>query len=123
MIDFTVDAQIASDFTITIMGPVSAPIVSVKRMDTRQIIGKIDMSALSAAEGEKLIFSTLPNEAGMKLDNGNSSTDLTQYIGIDVNTPSFFQLPANVPLQLTLCAASLENVTSNIRIFRYYRTV
>ena len=123
VLDFTIDAQIASDFSVSIAGPVSAPILTAKRMDTGNTIGRIDLSAVSATEGETLVFDTRPKRAGARLETTDGSTDLTGYIGINSDAPTFFQLPANVPLELELSATSLIGVTANIRVYRYYRTV
>ena len=123
VLDFTIDAQIASDFSVSIAGPVSAPILTAKRMDTGNTIGRIDLSAVSTTEGETLVFDTRPKRSGARLETTDGSTDLTGYIGINSDAPTFFQFPANVPLELELSATSLIGVTANIRVYRYYRTV
>lgn len=122
-IEFTVDAQISSDFSFVIEGPVSEPVITATRLDTNAVIGEIDLSSVSVTAGEVLRFSTVPTSAGATLETSGGAQDLTSYLGLSSNVPTFFQLPANVPVQFALTAESISGVTVDIRVYRYYRSV
>lgn len=122
-IQFTVGAQIPGDFSITIPGAISAPVIVARRMDTNAVIGKVDLSAISIPAGETLFFSTVPKEAGAKTVSGLTTTDVTEYIGLDPQYKTFFKLPPNVPIEFVLEADTLDGVHASIKAYRYFRTV
>ena len=122
-IEFTVAAQIPCDFSFSIPTPVSAPVVTVERADTETMIGKVDLSEVTTTDGDVLMFSTVPGRSGARIASIAGNTDLTELIGISTGIPTFFQLPPNVPLRITLSAASLVDVTMSISVHKYFRTV
>lgn len=123
VLEFTISAQIPSDFELTIPGPVQAPMVTATRLDTGEVIGRVDLSTTSAEEGENIIFSTRPMQAGARLVSSTGTTDLTAQLGLTAGVPTFFRLPPNVPVQFAVTATSLVGVNTAIRVYRYYRTV
>lgn len=122
-VQFTVDAQMPGDFSIAIPGEVSSPVIVARRVDTNTIIGKVDLSAISVPAGATLFFSTVPKEAGAKTTLGVISTDLTEYIGLDPNYKTFFKIPPNVPVEISVEGSTLDGVQATINVYRYFRTV
>lgn len=123
VLEFTVPAQMPCAFNLTIPGEIQAPILTAKRMDTGELLGRVDLSSVSADKGESLFFSNVPGNSGAKLLTQAGEVDLTAQIGLSMGIPAFFRLPPNVPIQFALAATSLVGVNAAVRIFRYYRTV
>ena len=123
VLNFTAQAQVPCDFEINIPGPVENPVITVTRLDTNTVIGEIDLSTVSADEGETIRFSNVPTSAGATLLTSSGIQDLTSQLGISTDLPTFFRLPANIPVEFTLTATSLLGVTASLKIYRYYRTV
>lgn len=122
-LDFSVTAQMPCDFQLTLPGAVQNPVLTAKRMDTGEMIGRVDLSNVSAAAGETIVFSTVPRKAGAVLQTSQGEIDLTAQLGIYAGIPTFFRIPAGVPMEFSLTAESLLGVTAWLRIYRYYRTV
>lgn len=124
VLNFTFSAQIDSDWQVELDGAISAPAITVTRNDTNEVIGKVDLTAVSAQVGETIIFNTVAGRAGAKLIDGNGDeTDLTPYLGLDTGLPTYFRIPANVPCSLQITATSLLGLRARMVIYRYYRTV
>lgn len=123
ILDFSVSSQIPCDFMVFIPGAIQNPILTATRLDTNTQIGEIDLSAVSAEEGEAILFTNVPKKAGAKLLTEAGEVDLTTQIGISAGVPTFFRLPPNVPLEFALTATSLVGVQAQIRIYRYLRTM
>lgn len=123
VLDFSVTAQIPCDFQLTLPGAVQNPILTARRLDTGETLGRVDLSSVSAAAGESIVFSTVPREAGALLKTPQGETDLTAQLGIAAGTPAFFRIPPGVPLEFSLTATSLLSVTAGLRVYRYFRTV
>lgn len=123
VLDFSVTAQMPCDFQLTLPGSVQNPILTATRLDTGEVIGRVDLSNVSAAAGETIVFSTVPREAGAVLKTPQGETDLTAQLGIRAGIPTFFRIPTEIPMEFSLTATSLLGVTAGLRIYRYYRTV
>lgn len=123
-LNFTISAQIDSDWQVELDGAISAPAITVTRNDTNEVIGKVDLTATSAQVGETIVFNTVAGRAGAKLIAADESgTDLTPYLGLDTGLPTYFRIPANVPCSLQVTATSLLGLRARMVIYRYYRTV
>lgn len=123
-LNFTISAQIDSDWQVELDGAISAPAITVTRNDTNEVIGKVDLTATSAQVGETIVFNTVAGRAGAKLIDGNGDeTDLTPHLGLDTGLPTYFRIPANVPCSLQITATSLLGLRARMVIYRYYRTV
>lgn len=123
-LNFTITAQIDSDWQVELDGAISAPSITVTRNDTSEVIGKVDLTATSAQVGETIVFNTVAGRAGAKLIDGNGAeTDLTPYLGLTTGLPTYFRIPANVPCSLQVTATSLLGLRARMVIYRYYRTV
>lgn len=123
ILDFSVASQMPCDFMVFIPGVIQNPILTATRLDTNAQIGEIDLSTVSAEEGETILFTNVPKKAGAKLLTAAGEVDLTAQIGIKAGVPTFFRLPPNVPLEFALTATSLVGVQAQLRIYRYLRTV
>lgn len=123
VLDFSVTAQMPCDFQLSLPGSVQNPILTAKRLDTGEVIGRVDLSSVSATAGETIVFSTVPREAGAVLKTPDGETDLTAQLGISAGIPTFFRIPPAIPMEFSLTATSLLGVSAALRIYRYYRTV
>ena len=122
--DSDIDAQMPCDFTLKITKPLTAPIFTAKNLETGNIIGRIDLSAVSVESSQTLIFTTKPTKAGVVIVNSDASTaDITPQLGLSKGVPTFFQLPPNTKLEFKCFAESLENLEVNLEVYKYYRTV
>ena len=121
-VEFIVNAQIDCDFKLTLKGAISAPIVTIRRLDTNAVVGKVDLSAMSAQLGESLVFSTVVGESGVKLITPDGVQDMTTFIGFTAYD-TFFRIPANVRCRMELEATSLIGTSATLQVFRYFRTV
>lgn len=123
-VNFTITAQIDSDWQVELDGAISAPSITITRNDTNEVIGIVDLTATSAQVGETIVFNTVAGRAGAKLINSdNTETDLTPYLGLTTSKPTFFRIPANVPCSLQITATSLLGLRARMVVYRYYRTV
>lgn len=122
-VDFTVNAQIDSDWQVELYGAISAPTITVTRNDTGEIIGKVDLSAAAAQVDEKIVYNTVAGRAGAVLIDANGDeTNLTPALGLSA-LPTFFRLPVNIPCSLQVAATSLLGLRATLTIYKYYRTV
>lgn len=121
-VEFTVNAQEPCDFRLTLKGAISAPIVTIRRLDTGAVIGKVDMSAMSAQLGESLVFSTVVGESGVKLITPTGTQDMTPFINFTAYD-TFFRIPPNVPCRMELEATTLLGTSATLQVLRYFRTV
>lgn len=122
-VSFTLDAQLPSGFYLTIDGAAFNPVITATDESTGDIIGKIDLSAMSVEEGQRLIFSTLPDTAGAFLVTGEGTQDLTPFLGLDSDYPTFFDIPPRVPVEFAISAQTPKGLAATLTVNRYYRTV
>ena len=118
----TPDAQLPCCFEIYTENPVSKPVLTFSD-ENNNVIGKVDLSAISVANGEKLLYSGIPTSAGVTLTTGGVETDITNYLGISPNYPSFFTLPPQRTTSIVLSADSLTGVKMEVRVYRYFISV
>lgn len=122
-VTFTLPAQLPSGFYLTIEGAAANPIITATIENTGERIGKIDLSAMSAQEGERLIFSTLPDTAGAYLVTPDGKRDLTSFLALDSSVPAFFDIPPGAPVEFAINADAPKGLTARLTVNRYYRTV
>lgn len=120
---FTLAAQLPSGFDLTIDGAAYNPIITAKIESTGEIIGQIDLSSMSAQDGEQLYFSTLPDTAGAYLITKDGKQDLTPFLDLDSKIPTYFKIPPRVPIEFNINAETPKGLSAKLTINRYYRTV
>lgn len=120
-IEITANSQLPSGIEIFTQHPVSAPVVTF--YDGNDVIGRVDLSAVSVGVDEKLLYSGLPTSAGVTLTSGGTDTDITNLLGISPTAPAFFMLPPNKKITAELSADSLLGVDIDIRVYQYYASV
>lgn len=121
--ELNLQAQMPGDFSIRIPGAILAPVITAKNLSTGEVLGRVDLSSVYIPAGSVLSFSTVPKSAGAKIITGDVVEDLTNFINLDPNYKTFFKIPANANVEIAITAESLENVTAELRIYRYFRTV
>lgn len=120
----TCPAQIDCDFRLIMSGALSAPVVTVSVHDTGETIGVIDLTTASSAAGEKIVYDSRAGSAGVvKIAANGTETDLTSSIGLSTNYPTFFKLPPNTEINISITATSVTGFTIEFVGYRYYRTV
>lgn len=119
-IDITATGHIPAAIVIQITGPLLNPVFRLIDKYTRAEYGKLDLSAITIADGEYLEYSSVPGDCKIvKIDADGIETDVSQYVNIADN--NFFLLPVGVPCELTLDATGDGDVTADVREF--YRSV
>lgn len=116
------DAQLPCGIEVFTENPVSGPTLTF--YDGAKAIGKIDLSAVSVAADEKLLYSGIPTSAGViKTAADGTETDITNLLGLDAAVPSFFMIPPKKNITAVLSADSLAGVKIEIRVYRYFASV
>jgi len=78
------------------VGEMSNPSLTLTNENTGEILGKLDLSGLSVAVDEMLIYSSVPGNAYIKkVTDDGSEVDLSDAINLDYD--NFLKLPLNVP--------------------------
>lgn len=119
--EFEINSQLPSAFEMILNGAVSSPVVTVS-VDGKTI-GRVDLSGISAEAGEFISYSSVPRYSKVVLSDGVTETDLTDYLGLSSDYPSFFRLPPNKRVKFAIGADSLTDIDVTIRFHRYYRSV
>lgn len=115
------EAQLPCGIEIYTKTPVSAPVLSF--YDGTELIGLVDLSAVSVASGEELLYSGLPTSAGVTLISGGVKTDISNLMGISAQAPAYFMIPPNKDITVVLSADSLRGVDIELRVYRYFASI
>lgn len=125
-ITITPQAQLPCCFEIYTNKAVSQPVLTFTD-EHGNIFGRVDLSAISFtpqdAPNDYLLYSNIPTSAGVTQRVSGTVSDITNYLGISPQYPSFFTLPAKRTTSVTLSADSLVGVEIEIRVYRYFVSV
>jgi hypothetical protein len=100
---------------MTCPGPLANPCVTLTLNGVE--IGKMDLSGVSIASGEVLIFSTRFGTTGVWKD----ATDLIDYV--DLANNNFFEIPTGATVTMKLDSDTDVATTARIKVYEYYRSV
>ncbi|MEG1859768.1 MAG: hypothetical protein RR193_05425 [Christensenellaceae bacterium] len=118
-----IDGHFPAELDFEIAGPLSAPLFTVENTQTKEIYGKLDLSAVTINAGEKLKYSSREIEAGVwRILADGSSESLTDYVELSVGMQTYFQIPVGKPITLTLSTQSAIEAAAYVCIYRYFKT-
>lgn len=114
-------AQMDSGLEMTIYGEISAPVVTFYVGD--DIIGRVDLSAISIQSGEYIKYSSIPLSAGIYLYSGGTETDITEQIGLSASIPTFFLLPPYTTIRVVMNAETITGTSASLKVYEYFKSV
>ena len=119
-IEIEVDGHFPAEIYFECPGTLVHPVLTLKNKYTGKIYGKLDLSALTFAPTDTLIYSSMSGNTGVwKLTDG-VLTELNQYNVLDNN---FFKIPTRTPCILTLGIGNTMDSTAEVQVYRYFRSV
>ena len=120
-IEFEIPAQMDSGLEMTIFGEISAPVVTFYVGD--EIIGRVDLSAISIQSGEYVKYSSIPLSAGIYLYSDGTETDITEQIGLSASIPTFFLLPPYTTIKAVMNADTITGTSASLKVYEYFKSV
>lgn len=120
-IEFEIPAQMDSGLEMTIFGEISAPVVTF--YVGGEIIGRVDLSAISIQSGEYVKYSSIPLSAGIYLYSGGTETDITEQIGLSSSIPTFFLLPPYTTIKAVMNADTITGTSASLKVYEYFKSV
>lgn len=122
-VEFSIDGDFDAGIYVVIVGPVQSPVLSIRV--NGEIKGRLAFTGLSLAQGQSLIYSTVPNNTGVWIQEDGELTDIIDIVEMHQGTPSFFkaQRNANIMVQLETAGQTTAQVGSYIQLHQYWRTV
>lgn len=127
VINVTPNAQMPCDWTITVKGIATSPIIKV--VNNNKIIGLIDLSGIYVDAGSELVFTTIPTQdtfttAGAYIYNAGIYTNISTSIIPNTNYPAFIQIPGGSDTQFIMNTGDIYTVPEfSVKVRQYYRTV
>lgn len=120
-IEFEIPAQMNSGLEMTIFGEISAPVVTF--YVGNEIIGRVDLSAISIQSGEYVKYSSIPLSAGIYLYSDGTETDITEQIGLSASIPTFFLLPPYTTIKAVMSADTITGTSASLKVYEYFKSV
>ena len=120
-IEFEIPAQMNSGLEMTIYGEISAPVVTF--YVGNEIIGRVDLSAISIQGGEYVKYSSIPLSAGIYLYSDGTETDITEQIGLSASIPTFFLLPPYTTIKAVMNADTITGTSASLKVYEYFKSV
>lgn len=111
---FTPAGHFPAAMELTINGPVSNIYFKCEDAATGEMIGVLDLSGVSVAEGDHIYYSSRPNADGVWKVSGNTRTDLVE--ALNENEANFFTLPVGKEIKATLTADTQPTFAKIARI-------
>lgn len=111
---FTPAGHFPAAMELTINGPVSNIYFKCEDAATGEMIGVLDLSGVSVAEGDHIYYSSRPNADGVWKVSGNTRTDLVE--ALNENEANFFTLPVGKEIKATLTADTQPTFAKITRI-------
>lgn len=90
-----------------------------------QLIGMLDLaqSDYPIRAGDTLVYSTLPNDTGVWVENSGTRTDLLDHIAFHDNVEVFFTIPPAENYQIRIRANSgSSTINGTIKAYSYWKT-
>lgn len=120
-VEFIIDGDYDGAIYMQIEAPASSPVLNLYQGSTR--IGSLSFSGVSVTTGQTLIYSTIPNNTGVWILENGELTSILDSVQMLQGVPSFFKLPRNKSLRLSLVVQGGTIPNASIQIHRYWRTV
>lgn len=119
---FEIGGHYPGELELEANGPLANPILTVTKTNTRELCGKIDLTGTSIARGEKLVYSSRGEQAGIWIVEDGIKTDLIDRVELYADTEVFFTIPPHTPLTVTIEVSGVLATTAVLKVYTYYRT-
>lgn len=97
------------------------PILEAKRAETGELLGRINLTGVDIAEGEKLIYSSEPNASGIWRRKADGETeDLIDMI--DLADRNFIAIPPNEPILASFKVSNAIDRRITLYAYEYWRS-
>lgn len=120
-VDITAGGHIEAALSISIPGPLDAPVITLRRKDSEDILGRVNLAAVEIGADETLLFSSRHGSMGIWRSSIAGTVDLIEYI--DLTDNNFFRLPVGVPCTLSIASDIEISQAAAIQIYEYYKAV
>lgn len=121
-VDFQIDGDFDGGVEFTAQGLAVSPILTLKRKDNGKILGKMDLTGTSIAQGEKLIFSSTSNNSGIWLEKNGERKNIIDSAVLQEGVELFFKAPRNTSLTLSFEVSGIIEGNTTVNVYSYWKT-
>lgn len=121
-VDFQIDGDFDGGVEFTAQGLAVSPILTLKRKDNGKVLGKMDLTGTSIAQGEKLIFSSTSNNSGIWLEKNGVRKNIIDSAVLKEGVELFFKAPRNTSLTLSLEVSGIIEGSTTVNVYSYWKT-
>lgn len=121
-VDFQIDGDFDGGVEFTAQGLAVSPILTLKRKDNGKILGKMDLTGTSIAQGEKLIFSSASNNSGIWIEKNGDRKNIIDSAVLQEGVELFFKAPRNTSLTLSLEVSGVIEGSTTVNVYSYWKT-
>lgn len=121
-VDFQIDGDFDGGVEFTAQGLAVSPILTLKRKDNGKVIGQMDLTGTSVAQGEKLIFSSVSNNSGIWLEKDGERENIIDSAVLREGVELFFKAPRNTSLTLSLEVSGIIEGNTTVNVYSYWKT-
>lgn len=121
-VDFQIDGDFDGGVEFTAQGLAVSPILTLKRKDNGKVLGKMDLTGTSIAQGEKLIFSSTSNNSGIWLEKNGERKNIIDSAVLQEGVELFFKAPRNTSLTLSLEVSGIIEGNTTVNVYSYWKT-
>ena len=121
-VDFQIDGDFDGGVEFTAQGLAVSPILTLKRKDNGKILGKMDLTGTSVAQGEKLIFSSTSNNSGIWIEKNGERTNIIDSAVLQEGVELFFKAPRNTSLTLSFEVSGIIEGSTTVNVYSYWKT-
>lgn len=121
-VDFQIDGDFDGGVEFTAQGLAVSPILTLKRKDNGKVIGKMDLTGTSIAQGEKLIFSSASNNSGIWLEKNGERKNIIDSAVLQEGVELFFKAPRNTSLTLSFEVSGIIEGSTTVNVYSYWKT-
>ena len=119
--DITAGGHIEAALSISIPGPLDAPMITLRLKSSEVILGRVNLPDIEIGADESLLFSSRHGSMGIWRVTTAETIDLIDYI--DLMDNNFFRLPVGVPCTLSIGSDIAITQAAAIQVFEYYKAV
>lgn len=121
-VDFQIDGDFDGGVEFTAQGLAVSPILTLKRKDNGKVLGKMDLTGTSIAQGEKLIFSSASNNSGIWIEKNGERKNIIDSAVLQEGVELFFKAPRNTSLTLSLEVSGVIEGSTTVNVYSYWKT-
>ena len=121
-VDFQIDGDFDGGVEFTAQGLAVSPILTLKRKDNGKVLGKMDLTGTSIAQGEKLIFSSTSNNSGIWIEKNGERKNIIDSAVLQEGVELFFKAPRNTSLTLSLEVSGVIEGSTTVNVYSYWKT-